>query len=203
MFPSVANAVNIPRLAVRKLAPCIGAEITGIDLSAPIDDDTFRKIEREWHEHAVLLFRDQDLDDMQQVRFAERFGPLAHTLKQYEGTAHPAIMYVTNERKDGKYIGALPDGEMFFHSDMCYLEQPCMAALLHAIAIPPEGGNTVFASMVAAYESLPVDLKSALEGRMAMHSLPRARLSPTGRPQPSARLGKVVKRQPAYGVSIS
>lgn len=169
MLPSIANAANAPHLAVRKLAPCIGAEITGIDLSASIDDDTFRKIEREWHEHAVLLFRDQDLDDMQQVRFAERFGPLAHTLKQYEGTAHPAIMYVTNERKDGKYIGALPDGEMFFHSDMCYLEQPCMAALLHAIAIPPEGGNTVFASMVAAYESLPVDLKSALEGRMAMH----------------------------------
>ena len=170
MLTSAVNASAFSDLTVHPLAPFIGAEITGIDLSATIDDATFKSIEHAWHEHGVLLFRDQDLDDMQQVRFAERFGPLAHTLKHYEGTAHPAIMYVTNERKDGKYIGALPDGEMFFHSDMCYLEQPCMAALLHAIAIPPEGGNTVFASMVAAYETLPADLKAALEGRMALHS---------------------------------
>ena len=170
MLTSAVNASAFSDLTVHPLAPFIGAEITGIDLSAPIDDATFMSIEHAWHEHGVLLFRDQDLDDMQQVRFAERFGLLAHTLKHYEGTAHPAIMYVTNERKDGKYIGALPDGEMFFHSDMCYLEQPCMAALLHAIAIPPEGGNTVFASMVAAYETLPADLKATLEGRMALHS---------------------------------
>lgn len=170
MLTSPVNASTYSDLAIHPLAPFIGAEIAGIDLSAPIDDATFKSIEHAWHEHGVLLFRDQDLDDMQQVRFAERFGPLALTLKHYEGTAHPAIMYVTNERKDGKYIGALPDGEMFFHSDMCYLEQPCMAALLHAIAIPPEGGNTVFASMVAAYETLPADLKTTLEGRMALHS---------------------------------
>ena len=170
MLTSAVNASALSDLTVHPLAPLIGAEIAGIDLSAPIDSATFTFIEHAWHEHGVLLFRDQNLDDMQQVRFAERFGPLAHTLKHYEGTAHPAIMYVTNERKDGKYIGALPDGEMFFHSDMCYLEQPCMAALLHAIAIPPEGGNTVFASMVAAYETLPADLKTTLEGRMALHS---------------------------------
>ena len=170
MVSSFKNASALSEFAVRKLAPCIGAEVTGIDLSALIDDNIFKKIELAWHDHGVLLFRDQDLDDMQQVRFAERFGPLAHTLKHYEGSAHPAIMYVTNERRDGKYVGALPDGEMFFHSDMCYLEQPCMAALLHAIAIPPEGGNTVFASMVAAYETLPADLNAALEGRQAMHS---------------------------------
>ena len=157
-------------LTVHKLAPHIGAEVRGIDLAAPINDATFAAIERAWLNHGVLLFRGQRLDDMQQVSFAERFGPLAHTLKKYDGAAHPAIMYVTNERKDGKYIGALPDGEMFFHSDMCYLEQPCMAAMLHAIAIPPDGGNTIFASMYAAYDSLPTDLKTQLKGRLAMNS---------------------------------
>ena len=157
-------------MTVQKLAPLIGAEIGGIDLSAPMDVDTFTAIETLWHHHGVLLFRRQKLDDLQQVEFAQRFGQLAHTLKHYEGTAHPAIMYVTNQRKDGKYIGALPDGEMFFHSDMCYLEQPCMAAMLHAIAIPPEGGNTVFASMYAAYDALPDELKLQLAGRMAMNS---------------------------------
>jgi len=155
---------------VRKLAPHIGAEITGLNLSGFIDSATFAAIEEVWHDHGVLLFRGQQLDDMQQVVFAERFGQLAHTLKHFEGTTHPAIMYITNEKKDGKYVGALPDGEMFFHSDMCYLEQPCNAALLHALAIPPAGGETIFASMYAAYDALPADLKSQLDGKAAMNS---------------------------------
>ena len=170
MLTSTVGRDDASGFTVHKLAAHVGAEIAGIDLAGNIDDATFGAIEAAWHQHGVLLFRDQSLDDIQQVHFAERFGPLAHTLKKYEGTAHPAIMYVTNERKDGKYIGALPDGEMFFHSDMCYLEQPCMAALLHALSIPPEGGNTVFAGMVAAYDALPLDLKTKLEGRKAMHS---------------------------------
>ena len=170
MLTPGARSEVVADFGVHKLAEHVGAEITGIDLSGNIDDATFKAIEALWHEYGVLLFRGQSLDDMQQVHFAERFGPLAHTLKKYEGTAHPAIMYVTNERKDGKYIGALPDGEMFFHSDMCYLEQPCMAALLYAISVPPNGGNTIFASMVAAYDALPADLKTKLAGRKALHS---------------------------------
>ena len=170
MSASAYRQVTESRMSVQKLSPLVGAEIDGIDLSAQLSDEAFAAIEHAWHQHGVLLFRGQHLDDLQQVKFAERFGPLAHTLKKYEGTAHPAIMYVTNERKDGKYIGALPDGEMFFHSDMCYLEQPCMAALLHAISIPPAGGNTIFAGMYAAYEALPSGLKAALHGRVAMNS---------------------------------
>jgi taurine dioxygenase len=67
-------------------------------------------------------------------------------------------------------VGALPDGEMFFHSDMCYLEQPSMATLLYAMALPPAGGNTIFAGMYAAYDALPDDLRERLEGRHAMNS---------------------------------
>jgi taurine dioxygenase len=138
-------------ITVRKLAPAVGAMVSGVDLSQPLDDTTFAAIERAWHEHGVLLFREQTLDDLQEVAFAQRFGELAETLKHYDsGRAHPAIMYVTNEKKDGKYTGALPDGEMYFHSDMCYLEYPSMGTMLYAIAIPPEGGNTVFAGMYAA-----------------------------------------------------
>ena len=170
MASSAAMKSTNSNITVNKLAPHIGAEIHGVDLSNPMDESTFATIERAWHDYGVLLIRHQNLDDMQQVTFAERFGPLAHTLKHFEGTTHPAIMYVTNEKKDGKYIGALPDGEMFFHSDMCYLEQPCMAAMLHAISIPPTGGNTIFASMYAAYDTLPADLRAQLDGRMAMNS---------------------------------
>jgi taurine dioxygenase len=158
-------------MRVIKLAPAIGAEVTGVDLSQPMDDAFFREIERAWHEHSVLLFRKQALDDLQQVAFASRFGELAHTLKAYEGgKLHPALMYVTNEKKDGKYVGALPDGEMFFHSDMCYLERPLSAAMLYAIALPPEGGNTLFASMYAAYDTLPPDLRQKLQGQLAVNS---------------------------------
>src|SRR5713226_4478708 len=158
-------------MRVAKLAPAIGAEVLGVDLSQPLEDAPFREIERAWHEHCIVLFRKQTLDDLQQVAFAARFGELAHTLKAYEGgKLHPALMYVTNEKKDGKYVGALPDGEMFFHSDMCYLERPLSAAMLYAIALPPEGGNTVFAGMHAAYETLPTELREQLEGRLALNS---------------------------------
>jgi taurine dioxygenase len=170
---SVQTAIPqaVTRIALRKLAPAIGAEVVGVDLSQPVDDALFREIERAWHDHCILLFRKQTLDDLQQVAFAGRFGDLAHTLKAYEGgKIHPALMFVTNEKKDGKYVGALPDGEMFFHSDMCYLEQPLSAAMLFAIALPPEGGNTVFASMYAAHDALPPNLREKLEGRLAVNS---------------------------------
>jgi len=158
-------------MKLSKLSPALGAEVQGVDLAQPLDDARWRDIERAWHEHSVLVFRSQALGDLEQVAFAARFGELAQTLKDYEGgKIHPALMYVTNEKRDGKYVGALPDGEMFFHSDMCYLERPLSAAMLYAIALPPEGGNTVFAGMHAAYEALPTQLREQLDGRVAVNS---------------------------------
>jgi taurine dioxygenase len=83
---------------------------------------------------------------------------------------HPALMYVTNEKKDGKYVGALPDGEMYFHSDMCYLERPSMATMLYAMVIPSVGGNTLFANMYKAYEALPEATKKRLDGLKAVNT---------------------------------
>ena len=158
-------------MKLRKLAPAIGAEVQGVDLARPLDEERFREIERAWHAHGVLLFRDQTLDDLQQVDFAARFGELAHTLKDYEGgKIHPALMFVTNEKRDGRYVGALPDGEMFFHTDMCYRERPISATMLYAIAVPPHGGNTIFASTYAACEALPAELRASVEGRLALHT---------------------------------
>ena len=207
MLSSTTLPATNKHITVRKLTPLIAAEVCDINLSETLDDTTFAAIERAWHDHGVLLFREQNLDDMQQVKFAERFGELADTLKHYEGTAHPAIMYVTNERKDGKYIGALPDGEIFFHSDMCYLERPCMAAMLHAIAIPPEGGNTVFASMYAAYDTLPAELKAQLDGRLAMNSYEpgygasnvKARIEASGTVNTRSYAHPVFRTHPATG----
>jgi taurine dioxygenase len=125
-----------------------------------------------WEEGCVALFRGQTLDEDQEVRFAERFGPLARLVSKSDDGAHgenSAVLYVSNIRKDGKLTGVLPDGEMFFHSDQCYAERPAMATMLYAMEIPSRGGNTLFANGYRAYDALPVDLKEGLAGKLALN----------------------------------
>jgi taurine dioxygenase len=163
---------KVPRaaFAVRPLSPALGAEIVGVDLAQEIDDRTFARIRDAWHEHLVILLRDQELSEDDQVRFAERFGPPAviHT-KQFVRN-HPAVMLISNIREDGKPIGALPDGEMHFHTDQCHQERPAMASMLYAIEVPRAGGNTLFANGYKAYETLPDALKLRITGRKALNA---------------------------------
>ena len=79
-------------------------------------------------------------------------------------------MYVTNEKEDGRYVGALPDGEMYFHSDRCYVEHPCLCTMLYGIDIPSKGGDTCFSNQYKAYDALPEDMKRRLEGLQAVHA---------------------------------
>jgi len=157
---------------LRPLSPALGVEVGGLDLSAPIDRATVKALRDLLHQHCVLLVRDQRIDEVQQVRFGECFGHLAHTLGKYaiNRTTHPAIMYVTNEKADGQYVGALPDGEMYFHSDRCYVARPCVATMLYAIDVPSEGGNTLFANQYRAWETLPDEVKDRIAGLRAMHT---------------------------------
>jgi taurine dioxygenase len=160
----------IDALQTRSLSPALGAEIIGIDLSQPMSDELFEKILRCWHDNVVVLFRDQHLGEADQVRFAERFGPLALSHTRRYTTANPAVMLISNIRENGKQIGALPDGEMHFHSDQCYQEKPAMASMLYAIEVPSVGGNTLFANAYAAYETLSDEIKRRLEGLKAVHA---------------------------------
>jgi taurine dioxygenase len=168
LAPDVRRPADSPQ--VRPLSPALGAEIINVDLSRPISDELFAAIEDCWHRHLVVLFRDQHLSEDDQVRFAEHFGQLALTHTRIYTTANPAVMLISNIRENGRQIGALPDGEMQFHSDQCYQEKPAMASMLYAIEIPSVGGNTLFANAYAAYETLPDDVKSKLEDRRAMHA---------------------------------
>src|SRR5262245_1129244 len=158
------------RFAVRPLSLALGAEIVGVDLSERFDDATGQRVLDAWHEHLVLLFRDQRLSEEDEVRFAETFGEPAkiHT-KQFVRN-HPAVMLISNIRQDGKPIGALPDGEMHFHSDQCHQEQPAKASMLYAIEVPSKGGNTLFANAYKAYETLPDDIKRQIDGRRALNA---------------------------------
>jgi taurine dioxygenase len=158
--------------AVRQLSPALGAEILGVDLRDPIDDALKQKFLDAWHRHLVILVRNQTLDEDAEVRFAETFGTLAKTTsgRKYDGIKHPAVMLISNIRKDGKAIGALPDGEMHFHTDQCHQEIPAKATVLYAIEVPSKGGDTLFSNAYAAYETLPDDIKSRIAGRRALNA---------------------------------
>lgn len=158
-------------LDVRPLSAAIGVEIRGVDLASPLDDATFAAIREAWEDNCVALFRGQRLDQDAQIRFAEHFGPLAQIHNATRATdLHPAILLISNIRENGVLIGELPDGEMLFHSDQCYVERPAMATMLYAIEIPAHGGNTCFGNAFRAYETLPDDLKTRLEGRLAVQA---------------------------------
>ena len=79
-------------------------------------------------------------------------------------------MLISNIREDGKPIGALPDGEMHFHTDQCHQERPAMASMLYAIEVPSPGGNTLFANGYKAYETLPAEIKRRIDGRKALNA---------------------------------
>jgi taurine dioxygenase len=162
--------VHPPIFALRPLSPALGAEIVGVDLSEEIEDHIFEQIRDAWHRNLVILLRGQELSEEDQVRFAEKFGPPAviHT-KQFVRN-HPAVMLISNIREDGKPIGALPDGEMHFHTDQCHQERPAMASMLYALEVPSTGGNTLFANGYMAYETLPDGIKRRIEGRKALNA---------------------------------
>ena len=157
---------------IRSLSPAIGVEIRGVDLSKSLDEATFASIRAAWERNCIALFRDQRLEEMDQVNFASRFGPLGKAVNDHDpekGGNHPAVLYVSNVRVDGRVTGILPDGEMFFHSDTCYMERPAMASMLYAMEVPSHGGNTLYANGFRAYETLPDDIKEFLKGKFALN----------------------------------
>jgi alpha-ketoglutarate-dependent taurine dioxygenase len=159
-------------LDILPLSPAIGVEIRGIDLGKPIAGDDFVRIRRAWEENCIALFRDQTIGEAEQLAFAARFGPLGGRVNDHEpqkGGNHPAVLYVSNVKVDGKLTGILPDGEMFFHSDTCYVERPAMASMLYAIEIPRTGGNTRYANGFKAYDALDPSLKEKLTGKLALN----------------------------------
>ena len=172
LMTTSAQTVTATRLDVRPLSLALGVAVHGLDLSQPVERDVALAIRALLYEHCVLLVPGQRLDELAQVRFGEYFGELGRTLGDYgmNSRTHPAVLYVTNEKENGHYVGALPDGEMFFHSDRCYVARPTIATMLYAIDIPAHGGNTVFANQYTAWQALPDALKRRIEGRDAMNT---------------------------------
>jgi taurine dioxygenase len=148
----------------------LGAELKGLDLRRPVDDAAFARIHRAHLDHHVLVFRDQRITPAQQVAFSRRFGPLQiHVLRQFQLTSDQEVLIISNIREHGKPIG-LGDAGHFWHSDLSYKAQPSLGSMLHAQELPEEGGDTLFANMHLAWDTLPAELKRIVEGRKAEHN---------------------------------
>jgi taurine dioxygenase len=163
------------RVEVKPMAPHIGAAITGLDLRRPFAEDEIRTVNQAWLDHLVLVFPDQNLTQEDLLRLTACFGEIGELRRPPKyfppGFAKilPNIMLISNIRENGEPIGALPDGEMMFHHDMIHAAVPHKGTLLYSIEIPSVGGDTLFASGYAAYDTLEPVLRSRLEGRRALH----------------------------------
>ena len=148
----------------------VGAEIIGLDLSRELTAADFSRVHQAHLNHHLLVFRDQRITPRQHIDFSRRFGPLMiHVLHQFHLAGHPEILTVSNIVEDGKPIG-LGDAGKYWHSDISYKELPSLGSLLHAQELPSEGGDTLFANMHLAYDTLPAALRNAVVGKRAVHS---------------------------------
>lgn len=151
-------------LELRRTTPTCGAEVSGIDLSQPLDDACIAELQSALAEHGVLFFRDQRMTPEQQKAFGRRFGELhLHPAWPRLLEGHPEIMEIYADA-DSKRIA----GEDW-HSDVSCDPEPPLGTILYMLEVPSVGGDTLFASMYAAYEALSNPMKRLLEGMTALH----------------------------------
>ena len=160
-------------LEIRPLAGAIGAEISGVDLAGEVDDDTVAALRRAWLDHLVIFFRGQDLPPARLLAVARRFGePIEYPfVAGIEG--FPEITPVVKLEHERVNFGGL------WHSDTAYLDIPPMGTMLIAREVPPSGGDTLFANMYLAYETLSEGMRRLLDGLVAVNSSAKADVTKT------------------------
>jgi alpha-ketoglutarate-dependent 2,4-dichlorophenoxyacetate dioxygenase len=172
-------------ITITGLHPLFAAEIGGVDAGGPIDELSFAEIRAALDEYSVLVLRDQSLDDESQIAFSRRFGPLEVAGKANPGVGTPFARQSNLDIATGAVIPPedrrmiYQRGNYLWHADSSFKPVPSLCSLLSARIVPPEGGNTEFATMRAAYDALPDDVKQKLEGRVVEHSLVYSRTSVT------------------------
>lgn len=164
------SAVTLPpSLIIRPVNDVIGAEVVGLDLSVPLSRGTAELLNDALVRHQVLVFRDQDLTPESQIAFSRHFGELEpHVLDQFNLKAHPEILVITNLEEEGRPLGLRRAG-WSWHSDISYKAEPSLGAALYARQVPPEGGDTLFASCAAAYEALDAGERAQLATLRGVH----------------------------------
>jgi len=147
---------------VTPLAGHIGAEITGVDTGQPLSDDTIDRIRRALLDHQVVFLRGQSLNYRRQVAFAQRLGPLTLGHPTISSPPGQPLLEEIDSRKGGKVN--------YWHTDVTFVDRPPAFTLLHAIVIPPLGGDTLWANTVSAYDSLPAELQDLAVRLRVLHT---------------------------------
>ncbi len=159
-------------LEIRKLGTALGAEIRGVNPSVPLSAQELRAVEQAFLDNLVLRFRDAPMSTTQLRDFGRQFGPLReHVAKNYRDRDVPEVVVMTNQDDEGNYDRVGAERGVGWHSDGTFEAIPPKATVLHAVAVPPRGGNTIFANMYLAYEAMPPDLKRRVDGKMAIFRL--------------------------------
>ena len=161
MHPALGRANGgMSTLEITRLTPDIGAEIRGVDLSTDLDDETIAAIRAAWVEHLVVFFPDQQLTPDAQVSFARRFGEITegHPVEP-SLPGHPNVLP----------IDSVKDRVDFWHTDVTYMNKPPTGSLLYAVELPAVGGDTMWTTTRAAYETLAEPLQHFCDGLTAIH----------------------------------
>jgi taurine dioxygenase len=169
-------------ISIHPVSGALGAEIGGIDLSQPLDDAVFAEIRDAFHEHLVIFLHDQQIAPDAYLDFAKRFGPIGRYPFVQDMDGHPGITEVIKGKDDRVNFGGL------WHSDTTYQEKPPLGSMLYAREVPPHGGDTLFANMYLAYETLSAGMRSMLNPLQAVYT---AALRSQGGTGPRAQIAKM------------
>jgi alpha-ketoglutarate-dependent taurine dioxygenase len=167
-----------------RLSPAGGVAITGADLSRPLSPALRDAVLTAFHDHHILVFRDQDLSQDEQLTFTLQFGEIEEHVARHSAAARYGLVHlVTNVGDDGQPTSKLTQvGNYLWHTDKSYHAVPSLMTLLHAKELPPEGGDTQFANMAMAYEALPEATKRQIDELRAVHSWAASRRRAGARP---------------------
>jgi taurine dioxygenase len=192
-------------IEIRKLGEAAGAEIIRAGMLQPWDDATRGIVYQAFLDHLVLVFRDRSLSPTQFMNFARNFGTLQpHVAKKYRHPEAEDIVMMTNVDKQGRFDEVGARRGVGWHSDLSYDQVPANATLLHAVALPNRGGDTWFANLYQAFETMPAPLKRRIVGRKALFryggrdGLSTEHLSPSDKAKPDV-IHPVVRRHPETG----
>ena len=166
-------------VVIQPVSPHIGAEVIGADLSQPVGENLFRELHQAWVDaDGLLVVRDQQITPEQQIAFSRRFGELASAgdnpvIQKYALPGYPEIFRVSNKKRDGEPLGR-EDAGTYWHADGTWQTFPSKASILYGIEIPRVGGNTMFADLYQAWETLTPTLQRMIESLQAVHAMANA-----------------------------
>ena len=169
VLPHDAAGERAAAFAVVPSTSRLGAEVRGIDLSRPLSKAQVAAVLTAFHRHGVIFFRGQKLTPDQLADFGAYFGELdIHYTAEHTMSGRPEVRILSNVKRDGKAVGAAFAG-LYWHSDLSFKKVPALATLLYGVDCPPEGADTQFADMCAAYDALTEAMKAKLAGLTAVH----------------------------------